>query len=291
MTFLIGEDNLNVKDNRQSEKKVNNAKKVFVQIYEIQTPKEAEIMIELGVDRIGSVVLTVNEWKNTTLRETIRLRENTAVKSSLIPLFSDPDMVFRTADYYAPDIMHFCESLIDEKKGKRGKISGDIGRFIDLQEGFKKRFPEIKIMRSIPVARTGKAQNVPSLEIAGIFKPLSDYFLIDTVLLPDDENGVSSQPGSGFVGITGKECDWEMAGELVKESALPVILAGGISPDNVYDGILSVLPAGIDSCTNTNAVDETGKAIRFKKDPDKVKKLISAVRRAEKEIRTFQTIR
>ena len=32
-------------------------KKIVVQIYEIQRPREAEKMIELGVDHLGSVIL------------------------------------------------------------------------------------------------------------------------------------------------------------------------------------------------------------------------------------------
>ena len=73
MTFNTSGDNLNLKENRQSGKQADNDESVFVQIYEIQTPEEAEIMIELGVHRIGSVVLSMNEWKNSVLRETIRL--------------------------------------------------------------------------------------------------------------------------------------------------------------------------------------------------------------------------
>ena len=60
--------------------------KIWVQIYEIQTPAEAETMIELGVDRIGSVVSSMENWKNPDIKETIRLKEGTPVKSSLIPL-------------------------------------------------------------------------------------------------------------------------------------------------------------------------------------------------------------
>lgn len=58
---------------------------------------------------------------------------------------------------------------------------------------------------------------------------------------------------AGSVGITVEVCDWPPAAALVEASRLPVILAGGISPENVFDGIRRVSPAGIDSCTQTNA--------------------------------------
>jgi phosphoribosylanthranilate isomerase len=64
-----------------------------------------------------------------------------------------------------------------------------------------------------------------------VFGPVSDYFLTDTLLT--DGSGAADQPVDGFVGITGTTCDWKIAAELVRISPMPVILAGGISPENV----------------------------------------------------------
>ena len=253
--------------------------KILVQIYEIQTPVEAETMIELGVDRIGSVIPSIESWKNPEIKEAIRLQLGTCVKSSLIPLYSDPDMIYRSADYYEPNIMHFCETLSDGTG-----IHKLVQEYLKIQEGFKQRFPEIGIIRSIPIAAKGKAHQVPTLELAKLFESLSDGFLTDTVLIGDAENPIIEQPEVGFLGITGKTCDWETAKKLVDKSSIPVILAGGISPENVYQGIKEVLPAGIDSCTNTNLLDSKGNPVRFKKDPEKVGRLIKAVRMAENEI-------
>ena len=63
-----------------------------------------------------------------------------------------------------------------------------------------------------------------------------------------------------------------------------VILAGGISPQNVMGGIRNIRPAGVDSCTRTNALDENGRPIRFKKDLAKVRMLVEQVRAAEKSL-------
>jgi len=68
---------------------------------------------------------------------------------------------------------------------------------------------------------------------------------------------------------------------LVAKSRIPVILAGGISPENVAEGMLQVRPFGVDSCTCTNAVDECGRSIRFKKDPARIKTLVSETRRTD----------
>ena len=89
---------------------------------------------------------------------------------------------------------------------------------------------------------------------------------------------------AGYVGITGEVCDWDLAAALVGASRIPVILAGGISAENVYDAIGRVKPAGIDSCMQTNARDSRGKPIRFRKDIDRVRRLLEEVRRAEEMI-------
>ena len=47
---------------------------------------------------------------------------------------------------------------------------------------------------------------------------------------------------------------------------------------------MRVRPAGVDSCTLTNALDKNGLPIRFKKDPHKVQQLIDVAREAEKKI-------
>jgi phosphoribosylanthranilate isomerase len=67
-----------------------------------------------------------------------------------------------------------------------------------------------------------------------------------------------------------------VARDLVQASRIPVILAGGIGPANARQGIEAVAPAGVDSCTRTNALDAGGNPIRFKKDPEKVRALIQA---------------
>ncbi len=255
-------------------------KKMIVQIYEVQTPSEAEKLMELGVDHIGSVIVSQEAWKLQLIRDTINMIDGSGVQSSLIPLFSNLDTILSTLDYYKPDIVHFCEDITLQNGGW-----GTREELILLQENVKKRFPEIKIMRSIPISQSGMNDNVATIELAGLFEPISDYFLTDTLLVKESGSSFNNQPVKGFVGITGQTCDWDIAAKLVESSRIPVILAGGISPDNVFDGIMHVRPAGVDSCTRTNAVDPEGCLIRFKKDFGKVKRFVDETRRAERAIK------
>lgn len=252
---------------------------MIIQIYEIQTPAEAVIMTELGVDHIGSVIISEAGWKIPEIKETLSAVRSASAKSCLIPLFNRLDSVLRTLDYYQPDIVHFCEALTDHQD-----VRSYCRQLIALQQEVKQRFPQIKIMRSIPIAQSGKDNSIPTLDLSKKFEPYSDFFLTDTMLINQSEIDDDSQPVRGFVGITGQTCNWDTAASLVASSRIPVILAGGVSPANVCDGIMRVRPAGVDSCTLTNALDEKGHPIRFQKDPLKVRQLIDAVREAEKKI-------
>ena len=104
-------------------------KRIIIQIYEIQMPSEAESMLELGVDNIGSVLTSETDWKKSNIKETVTLVNSGTGKSSLIPLFSEPDAVFNVLDYYGPHIVHFCEALTHGTPG-----NGHLEDLIRLQE-------------------------------------------------------------------------------------------------------------------------------------------------------------
>jgi len=238
------------------------------QIYEIQTPEEAERCVALGVDRIGSVLLSAAEWKQPEIRDVIRLTDGSETRNNLIPLFTDWETLCRAMEYYRPHFVHFCDNLTDGQG-----LQADLSPFILLQEKFKKAFPEIAIVRSIPVPPAGLAPDFPCLDLVHVMEAVSDFLLIDTWL--------GREPVAGFVGITGMPADLERAKAVVLESSIPVLLAGGLSPENVFHAVSEVLPAGADSCTQTNQVDASGKPIRFKKDFLKVEKFVTEIRRAE----------
>lgn len=242
---------------------------MIVQIYEIQDPREAALMADCGVDHIGGVILSTDEWKIPALKESVAVIREAGRKSSIIPLFADAKSVYRVIEFYAPDIVHFCDSLnhgaVVDEEAVRAAIA--------LQEGIRERFPDTYIMRTIPIAPPGLGAQVPTLELGLRLAPASDWFLTDTLLVQGED-----QPVAGHVGITGKVCDWEVARDLVKQSDIPVILAGGLSPENVAEGLRLTSPAGADTCTATNLLDSEGKPIRFRKDPEKVRRFVAACR-------------
>jgi len=246
---------------------------MIVQIYEIQTPEEAQLVIGLGVDHVGSVLLSPEHLQDPSLKEAVAVVQAAGGKSSLIPLFHDPELIAQAIRYYRPDIVHFCETL-----PINGNVHPQVSAALERQKSIRHRFPDTQIMRSIPIGLSGYGAETPSLVLAALFEPFSDWFLTDTLLSAGPETSAADQPVNGFVGITGQTCDWSVARDLVQSSRIPVILAGGIGPTNVRQGIAAVAPAGVDSCTRTNALDAGGNPIRFKKDPEKVRALVQAAR-------------
>jgi phosphoribosylanthranilate isomerase len=245
--------------------------KHLVQIYEIQTPQEARAMLEMGVDHVGSVITSLAARHDPILRETVDVVRQLGGISSLIPLYTDTEAVIDTIMYYQPHIIHFCDRLKDP-------YDSAVDAAIDLQKAVKTHFPDVRITRSIPIGQRADADCRSILHLASRLEAVSDFFLTDTVIDGSPDTVDDEQPESGFVGITGTTCDWSVAARLVVQSRIPVILAGGISPENVAQGIHQVAPFGVDSCTCTNARNDNGQSIRFQKDLARVEALVNGVR-------------
>jgi phosphoribosylanthranilate isomerase len=101
--------------------------------------------------------------------------------------------------------------------------------------------------------------------------PFVDAYITDTF-----------DPETGAAGATGKTHDWSVSRRLVELSDRPVILAGGLTPDNVRRAILEVRPAGVDAHTGVEGASG-------RKSRDKVRKFVAEARaafEALKEIRT-----
>ena len=89
-------------------------------------------------------------------------------------------------------------------------------------QNLKKRCGPLFVMRSIPVV------GEESIAIARSYEGIADMLLLDSHQ-PDDR--------------------------IVESVKIPVIIAGGLGPDNVVDAIRAVRPAGVDSKTRTDKDD------------------------------------
>jgi phosphoribosylanthranilate isomerase len=62
-------------------------------------------------------------------------------------------------------------------------------------------------------------------------------------------------PETGACGATGKTHDWHVSRKLVQLSPRPVILAGGLTPENVARAIREVQPAAVDAHTGVEGAN------------------------------------
>jgi len=80
-------------------------------------------------------------------------------------------------------------------------------------------------------------------------------------------------PG-GPKGGTGRTADWALAARMQAEGFTPLILAGGLGPENAAEAVRAVRPWGVDSASGTEA--KPGE-----KSPEKIRAFVDAVRRAQ----------
>lgn len=131
------------------------------------------------------------------------------------------------------------------------QLHGEIGASA-LAE-LKRLAPHLVIIKSLVIGRS----SMNSLEaVAARCSSLVDAFITDTF-----------DPATGASGATGKTHDWSQSRHLVEICKRPVILAGGLDPDNVRRAILEVRPAGVDA--HTGVEDAAGR-----KCPEKVERFV-----------------
>lgn len=83
-------------------------------------------------------------------------------------------------------------------------------------------------------------------------------------------------PGTGVYGGSGVTGNWQLAAKAVDRACradAPILLAGGLSPENVGDAIRQVRPYGVDVVSGVEAAPG-------RKDPEKLRRFIEAARAA-----------
>ena len=116
-----------------------------------------------------------------------------------------------------------------------------------------------QIREKLPYAKLIKALHVNTRltpDRARAWGEVVDAILLDTAVPELDQ-----------IGGTGKLHDWRVSAEVVHDCPMPVILAGGLTPDNVQAAIKTVHPYGVDVNSGTKNAEGF-------KDPRKVKAFV-----------------
>lgn len=217
---------------------------MITQIYEVRTPEEAKALVDVGVDYIGVLVGPAIEWKAEISPEQANkvfgaITGNT--KKIVLSLSKNLEEIIEIVKKTNPDILHLAAEPKDITPLEIKKL--------------KRELPNIKIMRTIPV------EDKECVALAKKYDGLADYLLLD-----------SRRKKDGQLGATGETHDWSLSRKIVESVFIPVILAGGLGPDNVAEAIAKVKPFGVDSKTKTDKDDGSGKDI------EKVREFVKIVK-------------
>ena len=217
---------------------------MIVQIYEVTSPEEASALSRFGVDHIGVLVGDGSFPREQSIEDAkgIFAAITPPSKGSALSLSADLALVTRIASQLNPSILHL---------GAAPELLSP-SHVANLKDCFR----GLTIMRSIPVV--GR-ESVP---LAKTYDGIADILLLD-----------SHKPGAKQIGALGITHSWELDRQIVEAVSLPVIIAGGLGPDNVADAITAVRPAGVDSKTKTDRDDGSQT-----KDLRKVKAFVEAAR-------------
>lgn len=173
----------------------------------VTLPSDAERLVDLGVDALGA-----NFWP-------------------------------QSKRYLDPAEAGFLREL-------SGKILR-VGVFVNAGSDLPRRLVEEGIIDVVQLhgdetpedARVFRDAGIPFLKAIGV-RGLSDLasahdFGAEAILLDAHAPGV--------YGGTGQTIDWDLARRFIEENAtLPLILAGGITPENVVEAVAAVRPAALD---------------------------------------------
>ena len=214
---------------------------MFVQIYEISTPEEASALGNLGVDHIGVLVGDGSFPREQSVDQAhlIFSAIPSSSKGLALLLSADVRLVEQIILKLKPAIVHLG-------------ASSNLLTASAVQQ-LKQRCGTLTVMRSIPIV------DDESITIARSYDGVADMLLLD-----------SHRPGDMQIGALGVTHSWEIDRKIVESVRIPVIIAGGLGPDNVVEAIRMVRPAGVDSKTKTDKDDGS-----HTKDLQKVKRFVA----------------
>lgn len=153
-----------------------------------------------------------------------------------------PERVTPVLITYEPDpaeILALCRAL--RVRHVQFHADPEPARSVEILSQLRQADPGLFLIKSLVVGR--EHESVLLAKIARL-TPLVDAFIAD-----------SHDPTSGADGATGLTHDWQLSRRLIWASPKPVILAGGLTPDNVRQAVKTVRPAGVDAHTGLEGPD------------------------------------
>lgn len=213
-----------------------------VKICGIRTENELAMVLHAGADAVGFITdVPVESPRKIGLSQAARL-------ISKVPIFVTAVLVIM------PENAEQAVHMIQTARPSAVQIHNDL----PLEELRKIRGTGVKLIKTLQITQ--------NTDIVALIKQVSQlHGIAEAVLLDTAINGKT--------GGTGIPHNWEVSSEVVLRAGMPVILAGGLRPENVRDAIRNVRPYAVDTASG---VETDGK-----KDEEKVRAFVNNARMHE----------
>ncbi len=189
-----------------------------VKICGIKTERDLVMALNAGADAAGFITeVPVDSPRKISLAEASRL-------ISKVPVFVASVLVIM------PENAEQAVRMIQATRPAAVQIHNTLG----IPELKKIKETGVKLIKTIPVSQ--QADAVTLIKQVSELQGIADAVLLDTM-------------HDGNSGGTGVPHNWEISSEIVLHSGMPVILAGGLRPENVTDAIRTVRPYAVDTAS------------------------------------------
>jgi phosphoribosylanthranilate isomerase len=217
--------------------------RVRVKICGVTSPEAARAAAEAGADAIGLVF--AESPRRVSVAVAARIVE-------ALPPWVAPVGVF-----------------VDAAAAEVRRIAAEVGLAAVQLHGEEppRDLPELgrlKVIKVFAVASEGALETARTWRDEAETGRPPDAWLVDA--------GVSGGPKGG----TGRTADWTLAARMAEEGFWPLILAGGLGPENVAEAIRTVRPWAVDG---SSALESSP----GRKSPEKIRAFVIAVRCASPE--------
>ena len=208
-----------------------------IKICGITTREDAELCVAAGADALGflcGVPSTVRCYLEPAKASAIVAAMPPYVSTVIVTTLSDPAAV---------------EQLAKQVPASTLQLHGPISP--DGVAALRRVCPRLRLIKTVPV------ESADSVREARRWEPHVDALLLDT-------------KGEGDIGGTGRVHNWDFSRRIRQTVSIPVILAGGLTPENVAAAAAAVQPFAVD--VNSGVSEGT------RKEAERVRAFIAAAR-------------
>ena len=205
-----------------------------VKICGIKSESELALALNAGADAVGFITdVPVETPRKISL-------DLAASLISKVPVFVTSVMVIM------PENADIAIDMVQKARPSAVQVHNDL----DITELVKIRENGVKLIKTLKVSQN--SDPVALVKQVDELKGVADAVLLDTAV-------------GGKTGGTGVTHNWEVSYDVVRHSSLPIILAGGLIPENVGEAVRTVCPYAVDTASGveSNGIKDEKKVTEF----------------------------